>query len=653
MKDIRCLILVLSLALAHGLVYVFIVPPWQHYDEPNHFEYVWLAANLDRLPKLGDYNPKLSRQVLKSMLANGFYDQMTSKPVVGPPENKVSIPGYGQLSEPPLYYLTASLPLRLMHSRSIDAQLVAARLVSLGFYLLTVLSAWGIALELTSPVHPLRWMLPVTVVILPGFTDLMTAVNNDVAAVAVFSLFLWGSIRLMLRGFSLSGFLWVIGAVVLAFFAKNTALVSWLLLPIALLFSLLRGKNRWLSWVLLLACSSLVLVLGMSWGDAAYWYRANSQAQSTRFKSDKAILGDYVLQLDPQAEITPQWLSPLFQPLPTRTEWELRGKTVTLGVWMWADHPIEIPTPSINTPSLSVSQLVNVGQEPVFFAFPASLPPDAVRTWVAMPQLSSIEKEMIYYDGLVLAEGERPIDQPPRFSDPQGRSGVWGDQPFTNLLRNPSAEQAGLRVRPLLDNLSAKVLPVNTRLSLVLTSFLDWPAAGNFYLASVRHLFQTFWARFGWGHVPLIGERYSYWLLAGFSLVALFGCVVGVIRREKGVPWDLIVFMGIGFLAAWGTTLARGATTLGLAQQYVPVARHAYPLIIPVALFLCLGWLEVFFILNSFGRRPPSDEAETQKASSINLPNIIRIYQLVIYFSLLGLLDIASLASITRFFGLS
>ena len=651
MKDLRSLLLVLFLALVHGLVYVFLVPPWQHYDEPNHFEYVWLAANLDRVPKSGDYNPKMSRQVLKSMLANGFYDRMASAPVIGSPKNKVIIPGYGQLSEPPLYYLFASLPLRLLHSRSIDAQLVAARLVSLVFYLVTVLSAWGIARELVPFGHPLRWMLPLTVVLLPGFTDLMTAVNNDVAAVAVFSLFLWGGVRLILRGFSIIGFLWVVGSAFLAFFTKNTALVAWLLLPVALLFSLLRGKLRRLAWGLLFACMVLVLALGISWGDAAFWYRANSQEQPTRYASDKAVLGDHVLQLDLQAEVTPTWLSPLFQPLPVIDGWELREKTVTLGVWMWAANPIEIPTPSVNTPSISISQLVSVGQEPAFFAFHASLPADAVHTWVAMQKLPSGMKEMIFYDGLVLAEGERPIDRPPQFSTQDGSQGEWGDQPFVNFLRNPSAEQAGPRIRPILDNLSAKVLPVNTRLSLVLTSFLDWPAAGNFYLVSARHLFQTFWARFGWGHIPLIGERYSYWLLAGFTLVALFGCIVGVIRREKGIPWDLIAFMGIGFAAAWGANLARGATTLGLPQQYVPVARHAYPLIIPTVLFLCLGWLEVFYIANSFDRRPLTETAGSQVATSMNSPNLTHVYQLVIYFSLLVLLDLASLASIARFFG--
>ncbi|MCZ7552822.1 MAG: hypothetical protein M5U05_09600 [Anaerolineales bacterium] len=44
---------ILVLAGISGLVFIFIMPAWQHYDEPNHFEHVWLAANLERLPQPG------------------------------------------------------------------------------------------------------------------------------------------------------------------------------------------------------------------------------------------------------------------------------------------------------------------------------------------------------------------------------------------------------------------------------------------------------------------------------------------------------------------------------------------------------------------------------------------------------------------------
>ena len=61
------LAITLGVGLLHGLLYVFLVPPWQHNDEPNHFEYVWLAAHRDGLPVPGDYDVAMSRAVVKSM----------------------------------------------------------------------------------------------------------------------------------------------------------------------------------------------------------------------------------------------------------------------------------------------------------------------------------------------------------------------------------------------------------------------------------------------------------------------------------------------------------------------------------------------------------------------------------------------------------
>jgi len=44
---------ILVLALANGLLYLVLVPPWQHYDEPTHFEYAWLRLWCINRPLLG------------------------------------------------------------------------------------------------------------------------------------------------------------------------------------------------------------------------------------------------------------------------------------------------------------------------------------------------------------------------------------------------------------------------------------------------------------------------------------------------------------------------------------------------------------------------------------------------------------------------
>jgi hypothetical protein len=83
-NDYLVLGIVLIVALVHGLIYIYLIPPWQHYDEPNHFEYAWLIANNRQLPEAGEYDPVMSRQVVESMVEHGFYDRLPIRPNLSP-----------------------------------------------------------------------------------------------------------------------------------------------------------------------------------------------------------------------------------------------------------------------------------------------------------------------------------------------------------------------------------------------------------------------------------------------------------------------------------------------------------------------------------------------------------------------------------------
>jgi hypothetical protein len=37
---------IVFIAALNGLLYLFLVPPWEHNDEPGNFEYAWLLANM-------------------------------------------------------------------------------------------------------------------------------------------------------------------------------------------------------------------------------------------------------------------------------------------------------------------------------------------------------------------------------------------------------------------------------------------------------------------------------------------------------------------------------------------------------------------------------------------------------------------------------
>lgn len=642
--------MLLVLALAHGLAYVFLLPVWQHYDEPNHFEYAWLSANLGRLPEAGEYDSDLSRRVVESMLAHGFYEGMDSRPELGSGDEPIKIGGYSQLGEPPFYYLLASIPLRMMGACSVEKQLYAARLVSLALFLLVVLVGWGTARELTSTGHPLRWMAPGALAMFPGFVELMTAVNNDALAVLMFSLFFWGSVRLIRRGLSLLGLLWVLAAAALTYFSKNTAMIALLLLPVVLLFAIVRGRWRPLAWGILVMGLAAISLISLSWDDALYWYRATSQAVPARLPVVEQARGDYALGLETQARTVPSWSAPLFQPLPPEVALELQGKRVALGAWMWASQAAVVNTPIFRTSAQAFSKSVVVDEMPRFYAFDVEVPENAELLWVYLePKFSGDAAAWVYYDGLVLAEGEWPLLEEPHFSTPQGAQGEWGGMQFTNLIRNGPAESAGPRVTPWIDNLATRFLPDQARPSQILLSLVDVQGAWWLYELSIQQVFETFWARFGWGHVPLIWKG-MYGILAVITLAGVAGAIVGALRRGRRLQWDVAAFAGGALLLSWGMTVTRGSVYLALGDLYLPVARHSYPVIIPTVLVLNAGWLEigcwVRLARRRLGRIQP-DVTEPPGAVGAGADR-----RFAAYLAIFLIFDLICMASIARYYAL-
>ena len=255
-------------------------------------------------------------------------------------------------------------------------------------------------------------------------------------------------------------------------------------------------------------------------------------------------------------------------------------------------------SPLLKTTSKTVSEIIPLTNEPAFYAFQVLLPADTDRIWIYLsPQAPESSLAHIYYDGLVLAEGRRPVNEPPRFDQVEGSQGQWGGQPFHNLLRNGSAELAGPRLFPWIDNLGARFLPDRVHPSLLLASLVDAQGSRDLYPATAGHLFRTFWARFGWGHVPLNGEK-SYQILFFITLLGLGGALLGVFIVGRRLPWDVIVTLGLVVLPTVLLALTRGGAYLDVAGYYFPSARYIYPVVIPLLLLFVCGWLEIFLLLH-------------------------------------------------------
>jgi hypothetical protein len=625
--------LVLLFALIHGFIYIFLIPPWQHYDEPGNFEFAWLIANQASVPQPGEYDQSMRRELAASMIEHNFFRGRGPLPNLLSQSEPIWI-GIPQVNDRPLYYMLVAAPLRLVRTSDITFQLFLGRLVSLLLYLVAILAAYGVMTEITRSGNALRWIVPITIVLLPGFADLMTAINDDVGATALFSLFLWFGVRLIHKGFSWLRLLTLICAATLCFWIKDTAIMAVPLLLVPVLFSLFTGPRRRIAWSLIILGGVLGALLVFSWGDAAEWYRSTNQKISTRGENSETVLGRQVLQLEANNPGSASDNRSLFQPIPPGGVGELKGGTITIGAWMWASQPVETYAPTLHDGSQSYSQLVSLSTEPKFFAFRVTLPKDVPRLWLSLaPNIagkSSGKNIDVFYDALVLVNGKCPVNTPPSFVNSDGNSVKWGRETFRNWLRNASAEKGGPRIRPWFDNLGKKIFPQFNRPSFFLYYLLDWNGVNWHYRVAGARLFRTFWAQFGWGNVSLIGHK-PYRVLLIFTFAGLLGAGMALWRFRKELLWEVFFLLGLSALGALGLTFVRGATHLSSDFLYLPVARYAFPAIIPIVLVLSSGWLEVL----------------RRVGSLIHLP---KWGQFGLYFGLLLVLDVVSVISILRFY---
>jgi hypothetical protein len=613
----------LFLGLMLGLIYIYIVPPWQHYDEPTHFEYTWLIANHPGLPSNGESDQSMRREVAASMIEKGFFRDLDINTNLLSNNKPIWI-GISQIGSVPLYYWLSAIPLRFLRAMDVTQQLYVVRFGSLILYLVTIIAAYGIAVELTPVRHPLRWLLPFSILMLPGFIDIMTAANDDVGAVAFFSLFLWTGIRLIIKGFNWSRLLLFLILGIVCFFTKNTVMIAIGLIAIPVAFSLIGGKKQRYVWVTFVAALILIGVGFLTRGDAAYWYRTQSPEGATRILNPDSPEGSYAISiLSTNGKVQPK----VEQLIPVPGD---HLSEVTVGAWIWADIPIVVRTPILYNGDDYVFEEVKVSEEPQFFSFTTEIMSTIVPVKISLyPLRNKPEKSVtIYYDGVVLVPGIRPTDTLPEFSDSNGVTGKWGGQEFKNLIRNPSVETAGFSLRPWVDRALKGRFPGN--LALIIGLLLDPEPIDFYYVATIKSLAQSFWAKFGWGNVVLKGYR-PYTILGLVALLGVIGAGFSFWENHKDFPWVVAVFLGAATISIWLLALIRGLSSLVGENYFVPVARYAYPVIIPTMLVLNIGWLK---IIRWFERY-------------LSIPHQLMYILLIVFFLAL---NVVSLVTISRFF---
>lgn len=592
--------LIIFVALLQGLLHIFLLPPWQHYDEPTHFEYAWLIANRGELPQLGDRDHLMQRQVATSMREHNFYWNLVPPNLLSD-ENEISL-GFTELAHPPAYYLLVSLPLRVLRHLDMTRQLYVARSISLLLFLFIIGVTIGLTRDLMPPEHLLRWTIPLTVALLPPFASHMTAVNNDVGAVAMLSLFMWGSIRLIRYGISLPRLLWVISSAFLAVLSKNTGSLALPMLPLAITVALwIQLKWRW-RWFFLAGFGivALTLMTMVDIGDAAYWYRDEFHAHQTFPTRITAAaepaepLGSntYAITLEvTNRDVNRRILNPL---LPQDVE-KIRGSVVTIGGWLWADKEAQVLSPGfLRSDKRSVDFIANreaihVTTEPTFFTHSYSIPEETAVLYYAFwaKPLEPIDQPLqLYLNSAFLIQGEWPNDLP----YPNSPSSLPKVVQEHNLVRNPSAEQSWLRLRPWVH----QTLERYSRRSptYVFSAMQDLAKNGPFLLGVIAPwLLYDFFSAFAWGHVRLSG---ALWLQLPrvLFIIALLGSIKYFITSRSNQnrwQWPALFFLAlVAFIVSLNAILWPLPFQWGKIQ--FPSSRYLYVAIIPLSLFLAGGW---------------------------------------------------------------
>ncbi len=267
---------ILALAGLRGALYAFTVPPWQHPDEPTHFEHIRLIADTGRLPTPRTVSLPLRQEISASMLRHGFWRGI-QQPVLDDaslsttPNSPLGITTTGH---PRLYYLLAALWLRPWLRLSVEAQLYIVRLLSVLLNLGVVTVTWLTAAALFPARRDIVLGTLGLLLFQPMYTDIMAAANNDALVNLLASAFFWQVAGIYQRGTTGPAVGMALALLVAGLLTKTTALAIVASAPVALLFYPWPCRQARSIVIGVVGVTGLILVLGflgMSQPAAAWW----------------------------------------------------------------------------------------------------------------------------------------------------------------------------------------------------------------------------------------------------------------------------------------------------------------------------------------------------------------------------------------------
>lgn len=493
------------------------VPPWQHYDEPTHFEYAALIRELGRVPSLDEQIPALRREIAASMVRAGFF-QSPELPLTAPnlEDRELSL-GINERGHPPLYYALVALGTLPFADMPIEAQLRAARSIGVVLAALLFLGAYLLLRLLLGEQWQLRCAILAALALQPAFADNLSSVNSDVLANVVAVLLLLVGVAI-LRKPSWALALASVLMLLLAWNVKRTLLVYSLVVPIAWLLVAPQLFRR-----ILTITAGCVASAGLVWLLFSPWQLADWRGTQPALESrgDGMQPGQHSFVLHP-GETLVQTVYP----------YRLKNtgaRTLTFGAWMRADHPAVSPSLLVivdGVPSGGVAMLDTTWR---LVTATAELASD--RSSVEL-QLLGTPDTTLYADSLALVVDDTPL---PGDDTPDGsyEPGILGSMSQPNLVRNASAERRVPVLPAPVRQLAGRVFG-ESGLAQTLSSLFNprWILA--VYPQQLWLLFVGSWGIFGWGQYSVSPGWFTpLAILVVVSLVGAARLLLGLTAENR------------------------------------------------------------------------------------------------------------------------
>ncbi len=558
---VRAWLLALLFTLAQGLVWWIVTPPWTAPDEPGHYIYTRLLADLGRVPIRADNNADVEAPVIASLVATDWWGYEGRSYPQPPPERMIDdgvlvASGLQIHDEPPLYYILPALILRWLDARDIFDPALALhwlRLWSLALRFIAVIASLSLSRK-TWPDRPDRALgIGVLVGITPMVGFIGGSFNNAVLALV------WGAVAFALLATADSTWRWVLAATVVMaapLFIDKSLLFLW---PLALFWALVKiqklRKYRLLILAGFVVLIALLLAPNPRW--AAGWERYSVSAYS-RSTENALHLSDG--RSDHGAHLT--------QVISNKSVLALRGQAFMLEADFWGE-----PGSILNMRVADGQQAHEQSCEVVSRQQKCELP------FMLDPQASRIHIQTAIEDnGDPHVTGEIYLRL--RLLDDSGR----------NLLYNGDGRFAAPLGAPLFAWLERR-LPIPNGFFVRALSPTAWDAPAQFrYLLFAGFTWASFWGYFGWLSRPL--PWWAYTLLAGFTLLAAWGLFhwgMAAIKRWRSQQISKTDQLLVLSLAAFLLILMQVWSPM-LGHAWQPQGRYLFSALLPISVILFLGW---------------------------------------------------------------